>query len=176
MASLWHMEFPGQGSDLRCRGDLSCICGNARSFNPLCQAGDWTWVLVLLRHCRFCCATAGTPVTEVWNGVCLLLQHNIACLDKYNYDFNSHRKPWWNKNSHLTSHKGSCIYFSTCILLCGKLNALCRIRGAESDHRISPSTSFVLAVLQTLIQSLFEMQLWRTSDFYLTVSLNAVSL
>ena len=31
LAFLWHMQLPGQGSDLRHRCDLSLSCGNARS-------------------------------------------------------------------------------------------------------------------------------------------------
>ena len=35
---LQPMEFPGQGSDLSCSCNLHLSCGNARSFNSLCQA------------------------------------------------------------------------------------------------------------------------------------------
>ena len=45
------MEFPGQESDPSCSCDLHGSCSNTRSFNPLYQAGDWTCVLVLKRHC-----------------------------------------------------------------------------------------------------------------------------
>jgi len=54
-------EVLGQGSDPSCICDLHHNCGNARSFNPLCQAGDGTCVLKLQRCCWSCCATAGTP-------------------------------------------------------------------------------------------------------------------
>ena len=55
LASLRHMEFPGLGSD------LCCSCGNARSFNPLCWAGDQTHVLALQKHHQSCWTTVGTP-------------------------------------------------------------------------------------------------------------------
>ena len=42
LAAPHHMQFLGQGSDLRCSYDLHCNHGNARSFNPLYQAGDQT--------------------------------------------------------------------------------------------------------------------------------------
>lgn len=45
LAALQHVEFPGQ------RSDLSHSCGNAGFFNPLCQAGNRTCVLVL-QKCR----------------------------------------------------------------------------------------------------------------------------
>ena len=49
LATPQHMEFLGQGSDLSCSCELCHIYGNARSFNPLCQAGNRTSVLVLQR-------------------------------------------------------------------------------------------------------------------------------
>ena len=48
---------PGQGSDL----SLILACGSAGSFNPLCQAGDWTCLLVLQRCCWSRCTTARSP-------------------------------------------------------------------------------------------------------------------
>ena len=41
------MEFPGQGSDPSHSCNLYCCCNNARSFNPLCRAGDQTCVPAL---------------------------------------------------------------------------------------------------------------------------------
>ena len=37
LAVPWHAEFLGQGSDPSHSCDLHCSCGNAGSFNPLCQ-------------------------------------------------------------------------------------------------------------------------------------------
>ena len=54
-----HMEFPGQGSALSCSCDLYHSCGNARSFNQLCQAGDQTY---MSWHCR----EAADPVVPQW--------------------------------------------------------------------------------------------------------------
>ena len=39
-AAPWHMELPGQASDLSHSPDLCLSCGKARSFNPLCWAGN----------------------------------------------------------------------------------------------------------------------------------------
>ena len=60
---MW--KFPGQGSSQSCGCNLYPSCGNARSFNPLCQAKDQTCAstatqvtaLGFLMHCT----TAGTP-------------------------------------------------------------------------------------------------------------------
>lgn len=52
LATLWHIEFSTQGSDLSCSCKLQHSCSNARSFNPLCWARD--------RTCRFCCTLVGT--------------------------------------------------------------------------------------------------------------------
>lgn len=39
-----------------------------RSFNPLCRAGHWTYLLVLQRCHWSCCATGGTPsCLSFWN-------------------------------------------------------------------------------------------------------------
>ena len=66
LATPWHMEFPGQGSDPSCSCDLRC--SNARCFNPLCwAAGGQTCILVLQRHCRSCSATEGTPRQNILN-------------------------------------------------------------------------------------------------------------
>ena len=40
-----------------------CSCNNTWSFNTLCQARDWTWVLVLHRCCQSRWATAATPAS-----------------------------------------------------------------------------------------------------------------
>ena len=50
LAALWHMEFPSQGSDPSCNSDVSCSFGNARSFDPLCWAGDRTCILGLQQY------------------------------------------------------------------------------------------------------------------------------
>ena len=61
LTTLQHIKFPGQGSDPSCSCNLFCNCGNIRSFNPLCWAGDGTCILLLQRHCPSCCATTGIP-------------------------------------------------------------------------------------------------------------------
>ena len=61
LATPQHMEFPGQGSDPSQSCNVCHSCSNTGSFNPLCQAGYWTCILVLLRYHRSCCATDGTP-------------------------------------------------------------------------------------------------------------------
>ena len=43
LATLKHMEFLDQGSDLSHSCDLYHRCGNTRFFNPLCWVGDRTW-------------------------------------------------------------------------------------------------------------------------------------
>ena len=55
LATLQHMEFPGQGSS------PSHSCGWSQILNPLCQARYRTWVPLLPRPCWSCCATAGAP-------------------------------------------------------------------------------------------------------------------
>ena len=45
LAAPLHVEFLGQGSDPRCSCSLHCSYSNARSFNPLCWAGEQTHVL-----------------------------------------------------------------------------------------------------------------------------------
>ena len=57
------MEFSGQELHMSRCCDLHC--GNARSFNPLCWAGDQTCVLVLERCHPFNCTTVGTPVVSI---------------------------------------------------------------------------------------------------------------
>ena len=61
LATLWHMEFPGQGSAPSHTWDLHHTCSYVGILNPLCQTGDWTCVPALLRQCWSCCATAGYP-------------------------------------------------------------------------------------------------------------------
>ena len=63
-----HMEFLGHGSDPI---HLHCSFGNARSFNPLCQARNQTCIL---KHCH--CATAGSPVS-IFKECC---QHCSICI------------------------------------------------------------------------------------------------
>ena len=47
LAASQRMDFPGQGSDPSRSCNLCLGCGNASSFNPLCQAWDGTCVLAL---------------------------------------------------------------------------------------------------------------------------------
>ena len=56
-----HGVPPGRGSDPSCSFNLYRSCSIARSFNPLCQAGNQTCVLVLQRCHQSCCATVGNP-------------------------------------------------------------------------------------------------------------------
>ena len=62
LATLWHVEFLGQESHLSHCCNLCYSCSNARSFNPLCRAGDGTCIPVLQSCHRSHCATAGTPL------------------------------------------------------------------------------------------------------------------
>jgi len=48
LAALWHMEFLGQGSDLRHSCNLCCSCHKAGSFNPLCL------LALKRRRCSYC--------------------------------------------------------------------------------------------------------------------------
>ena len=48
--TLKHKEFPTQKSDLSHSCNLHCS-SNTRLFNPLCPAGDQSYVLALQRHC-----------------------------------------------------------------------------------------------------------------------------
>ena len=62
---FWHMEFPGQGLDPSHRCNLCYSHGNAKSFNPLFRARDWTCVLTLQRCCQSHCATV-EPIVPQW--------------------------------------------------------------------------------------------------------------
>ena len=62
LAAPEHMEFRGQRSDPICSYELCLSCGNTRSFNPLCWAGDQTCLLMLQRCYWSHCATMGTPL------------------------------------------------------------------------------------------------------------------
>ena len=53
-----HGEFQVQGSDLSFSCKLPCSCGNARFFNPLCQAEDRTCILALQK--------AANPMVPPW--------------------------------------------------------------------------------------------------------------
>ena len=59
--TLWHMEFPGQGSDPIQSGDPHRSCSNTGSLTHWTRLGIEPCILALQRHCRSCCATAGTP-------------------------------------------------------------------------------------------------------------------
>ena len=61
-----YMEFSGQGSDLSCSWDLCHSCINVGSFNPLCRARNQTFILMLQRCPRSCCATLRAPVNSVF--------------------------------------------------------------------------------------------------------------
>ena len=65
LVALQHMEFLGQGSDPSPSCDLHRSYGSTRSFNPLCWAGNQTFILVLQRCGQSCCVTAGTPNSTV---------------------------------------------------------------------------------------------------------------
>ena len=60
-SSPQHMEFPGQGSDLRCSCNLSRSCGITSSLTHSAGPGNRTWVPALPRHHQSRCTTAGTP-------------------------------------------------------------------------------------------------------------------
>ena len=61
LATLWHMEFLGQGSDQSCSCDLCHIYGSVGSLTHCVAARDQTCILELHRRCQACCPTAGTP-------------------------------------------------------------------------------------------------------------------
>ena len=67
LALPWHVEFPGQGSDLSHSYKLCCSCGPTRSLHPLCGAGDRACVLVLQRRHWSLCTGAGTPSPACWD-------------------------------------------------------------------------------------------------------------
>lgn len=50
LAAPWHREFLGQGSYPNLSCDLHCSFGNGESYNPLCWAGNRTYVLALQRR------------------------------------------------------------------------------------------------------------------------------
>ena len=86
----WHMEFPGQGSDLSCSCSLRHSCSNTGSFNLLCRTGAQTCILVLQRRCQSHCTTAGIlSLAFFWsNFVEINLAYNIIHLFKvYNSVF-----------------------------------------------------------------------------------------
>ena len=60
LAIPWHMELPGQGSDLSHSCNLLCSCSNDGSLTH-CARSDQTCILALQRCCPFHCAMAGTP-------------------------------------------------------------------------------------------------------------------
>ena len=49
LATLWHMKFPGQGSDPSCSGDLGLSYGDAGSLAQCARLGNEP-VLALPRH------------------------------------------------------------------------------------------------------------------------------
>ena len=60
LSGLW--KFLGQGLKLSHSCDLCCNCSSARSFNPLCWAGDQThsFTATWIRFLTYC-TTVGTP-------------------------------------------------------------------------------------------------------------------
>ena len=58
LASLLHMEIPGQGSDLSLSCNINHSCGNSRSLTHCTGLG----IPALPGHCQCHCATAGTPI------------------------------------------------------------------------------------------------------------------
>ena len=58
---LPHPAAYGQGSNPSCSCYLKCSCGNARSFNLLCQARDQTCMLALQRCHPSHCTTVRIP-------------------------------------------------------------------------------------------------------------------
>ena len=66
MATPTGMKFPSQGLNPSCSCNLCHSCGNARSFNPLHQAGGWNRGSAVTRAAavRFLthCAREGTPL------------------------------------------------------------------------------------------------------------------
>ena len=64
-----HMEFLGQGSDLSHSCNLRHSSSHARSFDPLCQAGDRTCIPAFRRHCQSHCTAAGAPLGKTGAGV-----------------------------------------------------------------------------------------------------------
>ena len=66
LAAPWHMEFPGQVSDLSCSCELRHSCSNAGSFDPPCWAGIKPASLVQQKCCRFHCVTEETPYLTIF--------------------------------------------------------------------------------------------------------------
>ena len=54
LATLWHTEFQGRGSDPSHSCNLCHNCGNTGSFNPLCQDRK--------RTCNLCCGDSTHPI------------------------------------------------------------------------------------------------------------------
>ena len=74
LAAPWHIWSPYM-TDLSHSYNLYCSCSSAGSFNPLCQAGDWTYVPVLQRCRQSCCATVGIPRSQYfWSALCLIVK------------------------------------------------------------------------------------------------------
>ena len=71
LGCLWHMKFPGQGSDLSHSFNLCHSCSKCWILNPPCWAGDWTCIPVLQRCCWSLCITVGTPEYQF----CIVSQH-----------------------------------------------------------------------------------------------------
>ena len=75
-ASIW--KFQGHGLHLSHSCNLCYSCGNTTSFNPLCQARDWTGTSIPIQAAavRFVtqCTTVGTPERtpfKIWLNLCL---------------------------------------------------------------------------------------------------------
>ena len=75
LAILKHTEFPGQESDLSYSCDLSHSRSNAVSFNPLCQARDWTCTLALQRLILLCHSRNSPSVPFEFHTICTHIQN-----------------------------------------------------------------------------------------------------
>ena len=70
------IEVLGQEWDPNHSFNLCHTCSNARSYNPLSLAGDWTHVLALQRCHQSHCATAGISSLSPYFNVCFLFGLN----------------------------------------------------------------------------------------------------
>ena len=112
LATLRHMEFLVQRSDLNHNCDLLCCCGNAGSFNLLCRVEDRTCILVLQRHYRSPCATAGTP-----SSISFWLLHFMPAIAEI-------MKYW--ENVRLMEQKFTSLLKGQCLFLCTRFSSIRR--------------------------------------------------
>ena len=69
VATPWHMEFPGQGSDTSCSHDPSRSCSNAGSLTHCARLGIESCIPALPRCHQSCRATVGTPEAFYIDGI-----------------------------------------------------------------------------------------------------------